>query len=121
MTVITHFLAITNKLSTIVISIKMFLIIAFASITKINQNRNVSLIIIDNIGSTEVAPKDIIPSFNYKRFCGKVLGKLLLTSIQFVCNVLCKDKDNVVMLKCTNELHLFFESIGFKRVTKKSK
>ena len=54
------------------------LIIAFASITKINQNRDVLLIIEDYIGTTEVAPKDIISSFNYERFRGEGLGKLLL-------------------------------------------
>ena len=97
------------------------LFIAFASITKINQNRDISLVIIDYNGSTEVAPKDIIPSFNHERFCGKGLGKLLLTLIQSISNVLCKDKDNVVILKCTNELQSFYESIGFKGVTKKSK
>ena len=89
------------------------LIIAFASITKINKNRYDSLIIVDYIGSIEVAPKDIISSFNYKRFRGKGLGKLLLTIIQSISNVLCKDKDNAMMLKCTNELRPFYESIGF--------
>ena len=111
----TFFDNLLNKKSTIIILIKVFnkvlngeLIIAFASITKINKNRDVSLVIVDYIGSTEVAPKDIIPSFNYERFRGKRLGKLLLNSIQSISNVLCKDKDNVVMLKCTNELQPFF-------------
>ena len=66
------------------------LIIAFASFTKIKQNRDGSLVIIDYIGSTEVAPKDMIPSFNYECFCGKGLGKLLLTLIQLISSVLCK-------------------------------
>ena len=97
--VITLFDDLLNKKSTIVISIKIFdkvsnedLSIAFASITKINQNREVSPVIVDYIGSTEVAPNDIIPSFNYECFCGKGLGKLLLTLIQSISNILRKDK-----------------------------
>ena len=57
------------------------LIIAFASITKINQNRDVSLVIEDYIGSTEIAPKDIIPSFSYELLRGKGLGQFRLTLI----------------------------------------
>ena len=93
-----------NKKTTIFISIKIFnklldeeLIIAFATITKINQNRDVSLNIVDCFGSIKVAPKGIIPSFNYERFRGKGLGKLRLTLIQSISNVLCKDRDNDVM------------------------
>ena len=97
------------------------LIIAFASMTKINKNRDVSLVIVDHIWSTQVAPEEIIPSFNYERFCDKGLGKILINLIQSISNVLCEDKNIVVMLKCTNELQLFYESIDFKRVTKKSK
>ena len=124
----TFFDNLLNKKSTIVISIKIFnivsnaqLIIVFASITKINQNRDISLVILHYIGSTEFAPNDIIPSFNCERFCGKELGKLLLTLIQSISNILCTDKDNIVMPKCNNELQLFYESMGFKCVTKKSK
>ena len=94
------------------------LIIAFASITNIYQDRDVSLVIIDYIGSTEAVPKDIIPSFNYEHIRGKGSGRLLLTLIQSIPYVLCKDKDNVVMLRCTNEIQPFYESIGFKHVTK---
>ena len=75
-----------NKKSTIVISIKIFnkvsneeLIIAFASITKIKQNRDILHVILDYIGSTDVAPKDIILSLNYERFRVKRLCKLLNT------------------------------------------
>ena len=55
------------------------LIIAFASFTKINQNRDISHVNVDYIGSTDVAPKDIILSLIYERFRVKRLGKLLNT------------------------------------------
>ena len=71
------------------------------------------------IRSTEAAPKDIIPSFNYECFRGNKFGKLLLTLIQSISNVLCKNKDNIVTLKCTNGHQPFYEFIGFQRVTKK--
>ena len=71
----TFFDNLLNKKPTIVISIKIFnkvsneeLITVFTLITKINRNGDVSLVIVDYFGSTEVAPKDIIPSFNYERF-----------------------------------------------------
>ena len=60
----TFFDNLLSKKFRIVMSIKTFskvsneeLIITFASITKINQNRDFSLVIIEYIVSTEVAPR----------------------------------------------------------------
>ena len=96
----TFFDHLVNKKSTIVISIKIFnkvsneeLVIAFVTTTKINQKRDVLLVIVEYIGSFEVAPKDIIPAFSYEHFRGKGLGKLFLTLIQSISNVLCKNED----------------------------
>ena len=35
---------------------------------------------------------------------------------QVISNTLCNDKDNVSLLKCTDDLQIYYESIGFQKV-----
>ena len=54
--------------------------------------------IVDYFTVTEVSPRSIEPHFNYERFCGKGVGKLLMNLIQIVSNLLSNGVENVVKL-----------------------
>ena len=92
------------------------MIIAFASFTKIKNNSGIGLVIIDYFGCTEASPKEIISSFKYEYFQGKGIGELLINMIQVISNRLCNDKDNVILLKCADDLQSYYESVGFQKV-----
>ena len=92
------------------------MIIAFSSFTKIKNNNEIGLVIIDYFGYTEASTKEIIPLFKFERFFGKGISKLLINMIQVISNTLCNDKGNVILLKCTDELQSYYKSVGFQKV-----
>ena len=111
-----------KKKSTLILSLKAQslmsnedMIIAFATFTMIKKNNKICRVIIDYFGCTEASPKKIIPSFNKERFHGKGISKLLINMIQVISNTLCNDKDNVILLKCTDEYQSYYESVGFQK------
>ena len=77
--------------------------------------------IVDYLGCTQVNPTSILPSFHYERFQGKDIGKLLINLIQIISNELSNAVENVVMLKCTDELYPFYKSAGFEALPQSSK
>ena len=122
-----HFLfnILLNKKSTIIISLQVknitsnkTKIIVFTSITPIkNKNRN-CLTIVDYIGvcDDEERPKTFIPTFEHERYRGKGIGKFLIHMTQVISNILCENKENVILLKCNQNVHTFYECIGFEQI-----
>ena len=84
---------------------------SFASIAKMENNKN-EVVIVYYIAVTEVSPRTTVPHFTYERFGGKGVDKLLINLIQIVSNMLSNGVENVVMLKCVQELESFCETIG---------
>ena len=76
------------------------------------------VVIVDYFTVTDVPPKFIAPHFNYERFRGKGVSKLLINLIQIESNMLCNSVENVIMLKY---IESFYERIGFTEIHKRSK
>jgi len=89
-------------------------------LTKIQQKREVKLVIVDYFAVSEDKAFKLLPSFNYEQFKGKGIGKFVLNLVQVISNILCNNKENVVLLKCTSELKSFYELIGFEEITSDS-
>ena len=105
------FEALLKKKLTFIFSLKLQnlisnedMLLSFASFTKIKKNSKIGLVIIDYFRCTKTLPKKIIPSFKFERFRGQGISKLLINMIQVISNTLCNDKDNVILLKYTDEL-----------------
>ena len=116
-----------NRNSTIIVSIeventvsKLKKIIAFASLTKIQQGREVILVIVDYFAVSDDKAFHYLPYFNYERFKGKGIGKFVLNLVQVISNTLCNNKENMVLLKCTEDPKSFYELIGFEEITSDS-
>ena len=65
--------------------------------------------ICDYLGCTQINPISILLSFNDERFQGKDIGKLMINF------------ENLVILKCTDQLHPFYKSAGFEALPQSSK
>ena len=95
-------------------------IVSFASITKLKNNKN-EVIIVDYFGIAKVSPISIVRYFNFERFRGKGVGKLLMNLIQIISNMLSYGVENVIMLKCAKELESFYETTDFEEIYHTSK
>ena len=75
------------------------------------------LAIIDYFGCTEASSIETIPSFKYEHFEGRVaIGNLIINMIQVISNTSCNDKEYFILLKFTDELQSYYESVGFQKV-----
>ena len=87
--------------------------IGFVSLTKINNGRDTKLVIVDYFAVSDLNASDLIPSFEYERFQGKGVGKFLMNLVQVISNTLCNEKENVVLLKCTDDPKSYYQLLGF--------
>ena len=67
----------------------------------------------------------VILNYHQKPLCHhfreKGIGEVLIHSMQVLSNKLSDDFDNEVLLKCTDELKSFYQSVGFEKIKKRPK